>query len=601
MALGHPALRSESHDSNGIVTSQLPPISNVVADQLLVSFRLESRSAVERRVRAVPGVKVVGGLMDLPVELVHVAPGDREPALAKLRAIPGVTSVQPNRVDSPESVPCTPTLACSVPNDPGFPDQWYLYNQPGTRQVPGAAAPIFGDDVGAPLAWAHTHGSSDVKIAIIDTGIDAGNPDLAGKVVAAANFTASNTTADDAGHGTHVAGIAAAGWANGGGIAGMAPSASLMNVKVLAVDSTGRATGSCANIADGIVWATNSGANVLNLSLGSPSPCQAMALAVDYAFSHGALVVAAAGNDGSTSRFYPAGFSNVLSVGATDNGDRLADFSNRGASWVEVAAPGVDIVSTLPTYDNATGAVGYGYLSGTSMAAPLVSGIAALIWTELPATNRNAAVEQRILATSKRVTGTGTDWRWGRVDACLAVTNDAAQCAEPPSLPPPPPTPTPLPPPAPPPPSQIAQPPPSPIPQPGPTPKKPVKQNAVTGTYKTSLGSKGRPLKLTVSGLGDALTRIDATVQLSCQRGPKKKIRVTGLSTTKYAKILSKGKISVRLKSHGSVLRPQEIQLDGRFETARRLVNGTLRVQGTAGKDGRCDTKKISYTARLGK
>jgi subtilisin family serine protease len=182
MALGHPALRSESHASDGIVTSQLPPISSVVADQLLVSFRPGSRSAVEERVGEIPGVKVVGGLRDLPVELVHVAPGDREQAVAALKGIPGVTSVQPNRVESLESVPCTPLLACVVPNDPGFTDQWYLYNQPGTGQPPGAAAPIFGDDVGAPLAWARTRGSSDVKIAIIDTGIDAGSPDLAGKV-----------------------------------------------------------------------------------------------------------------------------------------------------------------------------------------------------------------------------------------------------------------------------------------------------------------------------------------------------------------------------------------------------------------------------------
>jgi subtilisin family serine protease len=145
-----------------------------------------------------------------------------------------------------------------------------------TQGVPGA-------DVAAPFAWRLTPGSSAVCIAIIDTGIDAAQPGLAGKVVAAPNFTASASTNDLAGHGTHVAGIAAAAFNNAVGIAGVAPRARLLDIKVLAVDAGANTTGDCADVADRIDWAVDHGANVLNLSLGSPTPCDAMALATDYA------------------------------------------------------------------------------------------------------------------------------------------------------------------------------------------------------------------------------------------------------------------------------------------------------------------------------
>jgi subtilisin family serine protease len=210
-------------------------------------------------------------------------------------------------------------------------------------------------------------------------------------------------------------------------------------------------------VADGVVWATDHGADVLNMSLGGPSPCLAMQTAVAYAASHGALVVAAAGNDGSTSRFYPAAFGDVLSVAATTNRDQLAGFSNRGASWVDVAAPGDGIASTLPTYDNGSGAIDYGYLSGTSMAAPVVSGIAALIWPRTATATAGRDVESRILATAQPITGTGIDFRDGRVDACRAVTGSAQLCGKPIAPAPSPAPPAPAPP-------QIAQP--APIPSP---------------------------------------------------------------------------------------------------------------------------------------
>jgi subtilisin family serine protease len=156
--------------------------------------------------------------------------------VGSLRQLPGVVSVQSDAVESPVALTCPSVAGCVFPNDPGFDYQWYLFNGPGVDQPPDAGPPIYGADVDAPEAWSRTLGSDTVRIAVVDTGIDAAHPDLAGKVVAAANFTASNTTQDLSGHGTHVAGAAAASFDNTTGIAGVAPNAGLMDIKVLAVD-----------------------------------------------------------------------------------------------------------------------------------------------------------------------------------------------------------------------------------------------------------------------------------------------------------------------------------------------------------------------------
>jgi thermitase len=524
LALGHPALHSEAQVSGGTVKSDVPAVSVAAAHELLVTFRPGTSERLRTVIRTRAGVTLVGSLMHLPVELVRVSPPDRHHAIARLRGEADVSSVQSDPVERPDSVPCARGSGCRIPDDPGFPYQWYLYSASGVRPLPRGGMLTPGVDVDAPLAWSRATDGSTVRIAILDSGVDASHPDLAAKLVAAANFTASNSTDDQSGHGTHVAGIAAASFNNGVGIAGMAPNARLMNVKVLAVDATGRTLGDCAGVSNGIVWATDHGANVLNLSLGSNAPCQAMALAVSYAFSHGALVVAAAGNDGTTVPHYPAAYPDVLSVAATDGADELASFSNRGASWVDVAAPGVDILSTLPTTPNALGATSYGYLNGTSMAAPVVSGIAALIWPQMPAANRNVAVQDRLFASAQRITGTGTEWRYGSVDACRAVTGNAPPCAAPPkvALSPPPPAASP---------SQPAQPAPVTVEPPQPAP-------AIPGTYRGSLGAKSRPLALTVADGGQALISFRAkNVMLSCAKGNARQVNISVLSRTNYGEI----------------------------------------------------------------
>ena len=600
LALGHPELESEATAADGVIASRVPVESGVVADELLVTVRSGARSALLQRIHSQGALSVVGSLPDVPVILLRSRHGERQPMVKWLRGLSMVTSVQSDTIERPVGLVCTAASDCSIPNDRGFSYQWYLYNQPGAIQPPGAGAPIYGDDVDAVRAWALTHGSAAVKIAVVDTGIDATHPDLAGKVIAAANFTSSTTTQDLSGHGTHVAGIAAASFDNALGIAGMAPNARLMDVKVLAVDANGQTTGDCANIADGVVWATDHGANVLNLSLGSESPCSALQLAVEYAASHGALVVAAAGNAGTTKRFYPAAFPGVLSVAATTNQDRLAGFSNRDASWVDVAAPGDGIVSTLPTYDNGTGAVDYGYLSGTSMAAPVVSGIAALIWGQMPAATARQDVETRIFDSANPITGTGVDFRYGRVDACRAVTGNAVSCGESPGTPTPPPTTSSLPPQTTsPPPTAPSSPPPPQIAEPAPivtSPPAAPRVNAHPGAYAGSLRRNRGTFQLIVGDGGDALIRLQGTVRLSCS-GVTRRVRISTLSTTQYGQIRSDGMVKFRLSRVTPSLRNSRVVFTGRFNLVTKRASGTLRITGNASKGGKCDSRVIGWSA----
>ena len=237
-----------------------------------------------------------------------------------------------------------------------------------------------------PQAWEVTSGKASVVIAILDTGIDKGHEDLAGKVIAEVNFTDSPTTNDIYGHGTHVAGIIAAAANNGAGIAGVAYDCRLMNVKV--ADDSGMFYGSVA--AKGIRWAVEHGADVINMSLFGIQPSQALEEAINYAWSRGVVVVAAAGNGIGTKPAYPAYYSNCLTVAATDSNDCVASWSSRG-DWVDVAAPGVDIYSTLPGDQ-------YGNKSGTSMAAAHVSGLAGLLFALKSDRNSKGFVNDEVRA-----------------------------------------------------------------------------------------------------------------------------------------------------------------------------------------------------------
>ncbi|MBM3269418.1 MAG: S8 family serine peptidase [Candidatus Sericytochromatia bacterium] len=215
--------------------------------------------------------------------------------------------------------------------------------------------------------------SNPIKVGVVDTGVDYNHEDLSGVTVKGLNTVKNNRDPfDDHGHGTHVAGVIGA-KENNSGIAGVAAGAQLYAVKAL--DATGE--GPEEDIARGLMDAVNAGCKVVNMSLGGPLDVQALRDAVAEATRRGTLVVVAAGNDGEDDeKHFPASYPDALAVGATMPDDSRAFFSN-GGTFVDIAAPGVLIMSTLP--DNE-----YDYLDGTSMAAPHVAGAAALLWSRHP-------------------------------------------------------------------------------------------------------------------------------------------------------------------------------------------------------------------------
>ena len=280
------------------------------------------------------------------------------------------------------------------PGDPGLPDQWGL-KKTGFRS-----------------AWDAARGDG-VRIAVIDSGITAGHPELSGKIVAQRDFVNGDGTADDdLGHGTHVAGIAAARTGNGTGIAGGCPGCELLVAKTM----QGK-IGYDSDVAKGIIWAADNGADVVNLSLTGPERSNVLKRAVDYAWNKGAVVVAAAGNSGDGTVQYPAAYSNAIAVAATNRSDKRASFSTVG-DWVDVAGPGVGVLSALPG--------GYGYMNGTSMATPHVAALAGLLAEEGLS---NEQIKNRIISNTTDLGPAGRDpyFGTGRIDAARALRMPATR------------------------------------------------------------------------------------------------------------------------------------------------------------------------------
>jgi thermitase len=283
--------------------------------------------------------------------------------------------------------------ASFVPNDPKFGD-------PGQWGLKKAAFP---------RAWDRARGRG-AKIAIVDSGVYQNHPDI-GKIVAQKDFVSGDAVANDPyGHGTHVAGIAAALTDNGRGVAGGCPACKLLVARV--IDSFGNATDS--DVVAAINWSVNNGADVVNLSLGGPQRSSVLEDTIDkaYANGNGAVVVAAAGNEGTNTKQYPAAYRKVIAVSATNENDRIARFSSRGG-WVDLAAPGTGILSTR------TGG-GYDLESGTSESTPFVSALAGL----LASRGKTAAeIRKRMQSTATDLGPAGDDpyYGHGRINANRAV------------------------------------------------------------------------------------------------------------------------------------------------------------------------------------
>ena len=265
---------------------------------------------------------------------------------------------------------------------------------------------------GFPKAWDVTQGSSKIVVAVIDTGVDANHPDLRGALVPGWNFIGNNANpSDDHGHGTAVAGVIAARSNNHVGGAGVCWRCLVMPIKAL--DSKG--SGDDTLIAAGIVWAVDHGAQVINLSLGGPGSSVELANALAYASAKGVVVVAAAGNAGVTTQFYPAADPHAVSVAATTVADNRYSWSNFG-SWVRLAAPGCNVAPILGD--------GYGTFCGTSSATPVVAGLAALELSAQPAATASEVED----ALAHAAVPLPAFVQYGRIDAgkTLALLRPAA-------------------------------------------------------------------------------------------------------------------------------------------------------------------------------
>jgi len=284
--------------------------------------------------------------------------------------------------------------------------------------------------IDAARAWEYTTGDAAVIIAVLDTGVNPHHVELIDRLAPGYDYVNDDADpADDNGHGTHVAGIIGATMDNGHGGAGLCPHCRIMPIKVLDANNMGYWSG----IVAGILHAVDHGAKIINLSLGGPQQSQTVKEAIAYAHANGVLVVAAAGNSHSSDPFYPAAYPHVLAVSATDHTDGLWSLSNTGAH-IDVAAPGYMIYST--SWD-ATAAkdekhAGYSFMSGTSMAAPHISGLAGLLWSQAP-TRRVAQIVTLITTSATDLGEPGWDpvFGHGRINAGGALAQAAPPAATP--------------------------------------------------------------------------------------------------------------------------------------------------------------------------
>lgn len=361
-----------------------------VAGELLVTYKEDTSEKEEESVEQASEREVVEEIPEIDTEVFEfpqikneraeeARERDLEQAKEELEKVPAVESVEYNYLRK----------GFYTPNDPKFGQQW------GLRKT------------GFETAWNKTRGGG-VRVAVVDSGVAMEHVDLKYKTVAKWDFVNNNSTVEDLnGHGTHISGIVAARTGNGKGVAGGCPGCRIIMAKGLDRNLFGYDS----NLSKAIIWSANKGARVINLSWGSTARSGVITDAIDYAKSKGAVVVAAGGNYGTNEWVYPAAYGPVMAVAWTDRYDRRAGGSSYGA-YVDVAAPGVDILSTVPG--------GYSVRGGSSMSAPHVSALAGLLASQGLSAK---AIRGRIQNTAKDLGPTGRDpyYGYGRISASRAV------------------------------------------------------------------------------------------------------------------------------------------------------------------------------------
>jgi thermitase len=384
------------------LTAQTVSGGAAVSGQIVVKFQPGAAAGAKTNAHRAGGGRVLKEISRTGVQLVEVTAGDEGGAINRYRRNPNVLYAERNFIRSIPKPISNAKLANHapgsgvIPGDHMFKEQWALHN---TGQLfycfpffPGEELCFYigtpDADIDAPEAWAISTGNT-VTVGVIDTGIDYTHPDLIQAYAGGVDYvTPDLDPMDDQGHGTHVSGTIAAAINNTTGdpaeeegVAGVAPLARIRAYKVC------DASGNCSDFAiqQAIAQAVADGVKVINMSLGGAEYSQGLDDMVQAAWNAGVVIVAGAGNNGNTGRFYPAALDHVIAVGAFDEDHLRAPFSNYG-DWVHIAAPGNVIMSTyrmaacLPS--TVPGDIGcYNWLSGTSMATPHVAGAAALVWS----------------------------------------------------------------------------------------------------------------------------------------------------------------------------------------------------------------------------
>lgn len=376
-----------SSSSNASASADLqaaPPVAfsptkpTYLPNTLLVRFKSGVSYSRGESLLADLGAKTRMRIPQLRTRIVSVDASQRNHVLAQLRASRLVAEAQLDEVLHTSG---------AMLNDTFFSRQWGL------------------ELAGFTTAWQKTHGKSTVVVAVLDTGVNAAAPDLAGVVRPGVDLVNGGGNGnDDNGHGTAVAGVIAALGNNGIGGAGVCWKCSILPIKVMGANGNG----DLATVAAGIVRATDMGAKVIDLSLGGPAGEPTLQQAVAYAASKGVLVAAAAGNSGLAVPFYPANYPGVISVGGTDPRDSLYGWSEHGP-WVRVSAPGCNVAPLLHG--------GYGEFCGTSSATPMVAGLAGYLLSVRP----TATPMQLVSVIEKTARHLRTGVQFGRINAAAAL------------------------------------------------------------------------------------------------------------------------------------------------------------------------------------